>query len=498
MKSFLLLIVYFACIALGISGIVWVASLTTFSLTKAILLSVLVIGFIFYISLHQNPLKFSFYLVLIILPILGAVVPPARLQFTVFDLIGFMIFIILIFSVAKKGKQIDLFPFKFLWIPILFVVPSVALSTEHVSSSIQLLRLFEIYALFIAGYYFLQQPNAMSKFHVILASGLLVVSLFVILQKVLGFNLMLYQERGEVSAGGVLIRQGSGLFQDPQKAGQFIAVLFAYFSILHVRKALIGKWLKRIVYAALIISAFALLLTVSRLAIASGFAVVVAAFFFLSKINLFSRFLLGSVSIMLLILMIVMGSKNFIRMIVPSEVAIRFELAESSGQGRYEIWKNTFHVFTDNPVVGIGLGSYRGYLIRSDPVWKRYSDMGGVVPIQPESGYLKVLYEVGIIGAFGFLYFLFIGVGGVVREIMRSKSKEVVSVSWAVLGGLTIYMATFTTLFTPSDPRNAVLPILLILAARVITKIDSNASSKTKQLKLNDEGNASVGLRLSV
>jgi len=483
MKIVLWGVLFIAFVALGLSGIVWVTSLPTFNLVKATLILIPAISFMLYLSVNKDPLKLCFFMAILLLPILGVIVPPVRLQLTMFDFFGLMAVGLLLIAVAKKGKGIDLFPIRYLWIPIVFVIPSFLLSIDYGTSAIQFLRMLEIYAIFIAGYYYLQLPESFQKYHLILACVLLVVSLFVVLQKVAGINLMIYQERGAVSAGNMMIQQGSGLFQDPQKAGQFIAVLLAYFSILIARKAVIGKWLKRIVYIAIILSVFGLLLTVSRLAIATGFAVILGAFFFLSKAGIFYRFFLGSVAIAAVILIVALGSRDFIRFVVPAEVAQRFELAESSGKGRFEIWEDTFHIFMDNPVVGIGPGSYQEYLIQSDSAWKRYRDMGGVVPIQPESGYLKVLYEIGVVGFLGFLYFFIAAITDVVRQLRFAKTKEVASYAWAALGGVVIYITTFVTLFTPSDPRNAILPLLLLLALK----------TKVKQQKLTEDNEKREG-----
>ena len=147
--------------------------------------------------------------------------------------------------------------------------------------------------------------------------------------------------------------------------------------------------------------------------------------------------------------------------VVPIEVVKRFEKTESSFEGRFQVWKDSWHVFLDNPLTGIGPGTYQEYLMRKTPQLRRAKEKGAFVPRQPENGYLKILYETGLLGIVGIFYFLW-GFGKQLYKNLQQKNEiEVVSRSLAMGLGLLVFLATFITLFTISDARNAIIPVLL-------------------------------------
>ena len=99
---------------------------------------------------------------------------------------------------------------------------------------------------------------------------------------------------------------------------------------------------------------------------------------------------------------------------------------------------------------------------------RRAGEAAGVsyVPDQPESGYLKILYEGGILGTLATL--LIIGASlrrAVAALASRSTGLDQRSEVIAALAGLAAFASTFTTLFTATDPR--LLALLAILLAVV-------------------------------
>lgn len=444
-------------------AIVWGSELTTFSLFKLLVFFVPSLIYMFVLFGHRDPLSFEFSTILIALPVLGIIMPPVRFQISLFDFLSLVIFLMLVAKKMQTGRRIELFPVRYVWLPILLFIPSVVTAIAPFNSVIEMARFLGTYAVFVIGYYYLQQPGWLDRFHRLLALSLLVVSFFVVLQKVTGINLMIYQERGVVAAGDFMIKQGSGLFQDPQKAGQFIAVFMSYFTILWSRKSLTGKWLNNIALLAIIMSIPALLLTVSRLAMASGFGVAFFGFFFLNKSNLYGRLIVSSLLVVLVVAFLGFGSQ-IIEKAMPREVVKRFELTKSSAEGRYIVWQDSWIIFTEYPITGIGIGNYQEYWLRKNPALRRYENVGDLIPNQPESGYLKVLYEGGLVGLLAGLYFVMGIVRNSVRTLRSGKTEETKSIAWAVLGGMIAFLVTYTTLFTSSDPRNALIPLLLIMA----------------------------------
>ena len=100
--------------------------------------------------------------------------------------------------------------------------------------------------------------------------------------------------------------------------------------------------------------------------------------------------------------------------------------------------------------------------MRLEPQLRQYKKKGGFVPDQPENGYLKLLYEGGTIGTAGFLLVLGSFLLRAARILTGQYPREYKARTWAVLGGGGVFLSTFTTIFTISDPRNALLPLLLM------------------------------------
>jgi hypothetical protein len=106
-------------------------------------------------------------------------------------------------------------------------------------------------------------------------------------------------------------------------------------------------------------------------------------------------------------------------------------------------------------------GSFRPYLIETQPTVVDHYGFGAVrgttyIPDQPESGYLKIFYEGGILGSIAAIPVA----GDALRRAMDlivSKNANSIPRTEAIaaLAGLITFGITFVTLYTLSDPRGA-------------------------------------------
>jgi len=154
--------------------------------------------------------------------------------------------------------------------------------------------------------------------------------------------------------------------------------------------------------------------------------------------------------------------------IVPSAISERFLQSQAEFENRFAIWFDTWNMFADHPITGIGLGSFQSYLIETQPTVYNYYDIGtaaGVtyIPDQPESGYLKILYEGGIAGSIAAL----LVVGDALRRAIAviagsDTNSDARTEGIAALAGLLTFGATFVTLFTVSDGRIAAILAFLL------------------------------------
>jgi len=125
-------------------------------------------------------------------------------------------------------------------------------------------------------------------------------------------------------------------------------------------------------------------------------------------------------------------------------------------------------MFADHPYTGIGPGSFKFYLLKTQPTVFNYYGIGegaGVayIPDQPENGYLKILYEGGIAGSLAVL----LVVGDALRRALgvitgKDAEPDARTECLAALAALLVFGATFVTLFTVGDPRIAALFAFLL------------------------------------
>jgi O-antigen ligase len=147
--------------------------------------------------------------------------------------------------------------------------------------------------------------------------------------------------------------------------------------------------------------------------------------------------------------------------IVPTAVSDRFKTISEDLEFRLNIWFDTWDMFADHPLTGIGLGSFQSYLIETRPTVFNYYGIGtqeGVayIPDQPESGYLKIFYEGGIVGSIAVLLLAGDALRRALSTITRNHSdSDARTEGIAALAGIMTFGATFVTLFTVNDPRIA-------------------------------------------
>jgi O-antigen ligase len=148
--------------------------------------------------------------------------------------------------------------------------------------------------------------------------------------------------------------------------------------------------------------------------------------------------------------------------VLPAAVAERFLQSRAEFDDRLFIWSDTWDTFADHPLAGIGLGSFQSYLAKTRPGVFNYYGIGeaaGVeyIPDQPESGYLKILYEGGIIGSLAALLVAGDALRRAVTVVVAGDhtDPDARTEAIAALAALTTFAVTFVTLFTVSDGRIA-------------------------------------------
>jgi len=132
---------------------------------------------------------------------------------------------------------------------------------------------------------------------------------------------------------------------------------------------------------------------------------------------------------------------------------------------RDKIWFDTWDMFADHPATGIGPGSFKPYLMQTRPTINNFYGIGaGYVPDQPESGYLQILYEGGVVGCVAFAIVLLDLLRRVIGIAFERSAKEADRTDVvAAFAALMVYGISFVTLFSFRIPQLCAL-VLLSLA----------------------------------
>ena len=420
---------------------------------------------------RREPLRFVFLALIACFPVAYAAVPPGRLGYTVFDAVMVALTIGLIGSrvFATSPAGVPLFPTTSLVIAWLLCIPCVVFSQFPLLSLETCILNFAIYAFFLFTLEELGRERGLERLVLLLSIASLVMAAGLFVDHVLHVNLSLRGANlNQMSyAYGFELYRAGGFFQDPQRAGAFLGCMITFLLLLAARGRIRGMGLRFFVWVAIAASSAALITTVSRAAIVACLLVSGMALFAFNKWNAAVKLLITGGVIVAAMILALLPMEMWMG-IVPTAVSQRFLLSQVEFGHRLEIWFDTWNMFADHPYTGIGPGSFKFYLLKTQPTVFNYYGIGegaGVayIPDQPENGYLKILYEGGIAGSLAVL----LVVGDALRRALgvitgKDAEPDARTECLAALAALLVFGATFVTLFTVGDPRIAALFAFLL------------------------------------
>ena len=419
---------------------------------------------------RRAPLRFIFLAVLCGLPVAGVLVPPGRFGVTAFDAVMIMLSFCLVgrYLMAKHESQLPLFPTRSLLIAWLLFLPCVVLSQFPALSAVRYVATFALHTFFWFALAEQGRRNGSERLVLMLAGVLLVVALGVVADHALRLNLSLRGANlNQISyLAGVEIYRAAGFFQDAQRAGAFIATVVTFLLVLTVRGRFASPKIRTAIWLAIVAGLAALPFTISRGAILSCLAVSTLALFAFNAWHTHVKVLVAA--LVVTALLATQTSLDLWLDALPTTMRERFLHIGDEFASRLFIWFDTWEMFADHPLTGIGPGSFRSYLLETRPGAYSYYDIGagtGVayVPDQPESGYFKILYEGGVLGTLAAL----LVAGDAVRRSLaviadRAASSAARTECIAALAGLATFGLTFVTVFTAADVRLGALLALLL------------------------------------
>lgn len=412
---------------------------------------------------RAEPMRFVFLALVVALPVVTIVVPPGRLGLSVFEVATFMLCCVLLVRKAlAPAADAPLFPARPLAIIWLLLVPCAVLARHPAQATLLLALLFAAYVFFWFALRELQRPRGPELLLGLMCVVLIVAAAGVFIDHFL--HVRLSPEGTNLNqitwAGTTRIRRASGFFQDGQKAGAFLATLLAFLLVLAARRRFHDTGMRLLLWGAILIGTPALFLTVSRAAILALLVVSALVLLIASRWHAAIKF---SGALVLLAL------SQLWPLLVPAALAERLAESDDDLQTRVAIWFDTWEMFADQPLQGIGFGGFQRYLLETRPGVLNYYGIGlesgtSYVPDQSESGYFTVLYETGLLGSAALLLLVGASLQRAFAGITRRGAAPAQRTELlAALAGLAVLAITFTTLFTTSDPR--VLALFLLLLA---------------------------------
>lgn len=280
----------------------------------------------------------------------------------------------------------------------------------------------------------------------------LVFSLFFLLcQFIFGVNFSLEKSLNSNVLVLDVIRYPS-FFQDPQKYAQFLSAT----SFLFLIKGKNTSHLPIVNLLFVCLSLIALLFTGGRAGL-GGWCVGFLIFLIFSN----NQFKIVSIIVILLLSVVVYYFSESFSMFQRSSVGDAYDF-------RISIWQDALNIFNQHPFFGIGIGNYSNYVSVHNPDQFWSSDNRITYFSHPESGYLKILTEFGIVGFILVITFMLFPIFLAFNYFRKSKDINVV----LIISAFSSWLVGFYTVYSFDDSRIRI--VIVILICLLITSLQND------------------------
>jgi O-antigen ligase len=399
--------------------------------------------------------------VLYLLPFIDLMITPVRLgAFSVFDVITYFTLLFTAHQITFSTKSISLYAF--LFILLLGVLLFGGLFSDYVSNS--MLNLLKFLSIFIYAKILINECLEDDSFFESVIKALrfscIASIIFLFIQVIVGLEFSFATELNpntEVETG----TRYPSFFQDPQKYAQFLAML-SFLFLINLKKEQERQLVNYSMFIAVILSIFLTGGRAALLGLSVGFMVV---------------FLFGEIRYK--VIGVLGAAVGYLSLLIFPKYLIVFnreENVDDSYDFRYRIWMEAVEIFTEHPMLGIGIGNYQNYVMKhaQDQYWV----LNDVVFYydHPESGYLKILTEFGIIGFIITVLFILVPITSSVIAYFRRQNNFNV---FFLIAAIVSWLISFISVYSISDKR------IFIVVVTLVCLLITNRSSKTE---LYDDG----------
>ena len=407
---------------------------------------------------NKSYLKFIF----IAYPFLGIDLLPSIISTTLFVFIT-LIFLIF-FHKRNPTKHTGSFPYFYLFLFLLLSIGvglflSPDLSKDTITDFVQLLAVF-FFAKVLIDEVLLDLGFRTTILHCMKIT-LMFSFIFLVFQFIFGPSFSFAKSQNINVAGGISIRYPS-FFQDPQKYAQYLSASSMLMLLLP------GNFKGKTSQFGLIlcgISVIALLFTGGRAAL-GGWLVGLLIVIGLGN----AQYRAAIVSVVILVSLFIYNFSDAI------PIFKRDDLGEAYAF-RYAIWQDAFAIFQDHPFFGIGLGNYANYVSVHNPDQYWISDNEITLYDHPESGYLKLLTEFGIVGFFAAMFFILKPIYEGIAMYFKTKDLSLL----ILVSSITTWMIGFYTVYSFGDIRIKLL-IVSIVCMLIASSKDNYGYTKNTEI----------------
>lgn len=432
-------------------------------LVTKILTALSLLGFILYILFSRERSSFvSRYLLYVfaIFPFLGFRILPVEMGgLTVFDALTFLsVPVLLFFEKWKKSFHTGYFVVAAFFYILIFVGGLVS-SFPWVSfvESLKYLAVLIfvgclLYQVWLDGDFVFEVLSKL-RISAVFAIGFLMV------QMIIGLRFSFFEPSGNAYLFDAQVRY-PGMFTDPQQNAQYLAMSsFLFLAGYRNRENIIIRFL---LFAVLLLAIFFTGVRAAFVGVIAGVAV----------LSVFGRakFRMASLGALIVGAVVYYFFKDSI-VLFNREIS-----AGEMGNIRFEYWKAAVELFKTHILTGIGVGNYQPFVsfFDQDQYWESFGEFEYIV--HPESGYLKLLVELGVVSSVVFLFLLFEPLLSSVKIWLQvtSERKEIVLV---LVAALFCWMVSFVTVFSFADARIMILVATLLAILHSVSKYNNTTNA---------------------
>lgn len=358
----------------------------------------------------------KWYLLILALgyPLIDLLIPPGRLGIKPFDIISF-IFLIKNFNKIKFVKN-NLVLYVILFALLLFIG---SVLSKYLLFSLFNSFLFILYFACLFNIIFLTYRDEIEVLNKTIHIVIIWNAIFIIGQLIYGNIFTLHSTINPNMTFADEMRL-SGVFQDPQKFGQFSVMTF--FILIYLNS--IKYKTKNIIF--IIISIIFLIISASK----GPFIGLSVSLIYICLRNFNLKYIF--------IIIVTISSFYIFRPEIENLTIVkRFDTINESAEFRLGIWNKSFDIYKEYPILGIGLKNYQSYAKEnlSDQYWD--TESGPIYYDNPESGVLLLLVEIGTLGVFSILLGLFYLIKNSFKY-SKVEYLEAAIISW-VIGMVSVY-----------------------------------------------------------